>query len=67
MALVKSLVLIPPRNAAAARGGGGAGGRGGHVSLARLMYSQACSYLASYLCYLFKNLKRVFAPFEFET
>lgn len=40
---------------------------GGHVSLARQMYSQACSYLASYLCYLFKNLKRIFAPFEFET
>ena len=42
---------------------------GGHVSLARQMYSQACSYLASdyLICYLFKKLKRVFAPFEFET
>ena len=38
------------------------------VSLARRMYSQACSYLASdyFICYLFKKLKRVFAPFEFE-
>ena len=45
------------------------GGGGGHVSLARRMYSQACSYLASdyVICYLFKKLKRVFAPFEFET
>ena len=33
---------------------------GGHVSLARRMYSQACSYLASdyVICYLFKKLKR---------
>ena len=42
---------------------------GEHVSLARRMYSQACSYLASdyVTCYLFKKLKRVFAPLEFET
>ena len=37
MALVKSLVLIPPRNAAAARGrgGGGGGGGGGGTCLSR--------------------------------
>ena len=42
---------------------------GGHVSPARRMYSQASFNSASdyVICYLFKKLKRVFAPFEFET